>query len=277
MNLAAEARTFRAVVSRNLSANPSRKFWFVSTALYPLPLLALNIYQYIGISGKATASTILAAKYGVVSIEGMIILGTVAYTIYGRLLTGSSLSLTKEGWGGTLEPILLTPASRLTILLANGASTLVDTTWLVAVVFLAGWLLFGFNLGSSNLPVVCVATLSAVLAILAFATFLSGFFLAGRNANQYIGLLQGPVRFFSGTTYPTSALPSILQVVAYLIPVTYCVQTLRDSVYAGNDVFGLLREFMVLYVVTAVLFALSYLTIRALENHAKRTGELSYF
>lgn len=237
----------------------------------------MNIYQYYGISNRSLASSILATKYGVASIEGMIILGTVVYMVYGRLLAGRSLSLNQEGYAGTLEPLFLTPANRLTILLANGVSSLIDAGWMIVIVFLAGWLLFGFNLGTGSLLIISVATLSTIIALLAFSTFLSSFFLASRNADQMVGLIQGPIRFFSGTTFPVSAIPSLLQPVSYLIPVTYAVEVLRDSVYTSVDAFGLIREFGILYFVTAILFALSYLSVKTLENHAKRTGRLSVF
>ena len=62
---------------RNIRLYFRYKAWVIATIIWPLPLLALNIYQYKPFGTDVDISTALQ-NYGVSNFAGMIIVGTIA-------------------------------------------------------------------------------------------------------------------------------------------------------------------------------------------------------
>jgi ABC-2 type transport system permease protein len=74
--------------------------------------------------------------------------------------------------------------------------------------------------------------------------------------------------------FPVSALPQLLQFVAYILPVTYGIQAMRKAVPTGGDIASISFELALLYVFAIVLTVAGYFTLKALEKQAKRKGTL---
>ena len=102
MSLGKEWRTFNAVFRRNLRLFTSYSTWLIATIIWPIPLLAMNIYQYLGVASSRSVSTTLSQNYGL-TLSGMIIVGTVVYLLYNRLLWSTGNSLQTERWMGTID------------------------------------------------------------------------------------------------------------------------------------------------------------------------------
>jgi len=274
LNLAVEWLTFRAVFSRHWKEFVSHKASILATVFWPLPLLALNIYQYLGLADENAISQVLSERYGIASFSGMVILGTIVYLLYNRMLWGTGDSLQEERWRGTLENLLLTPATRTTILLATGCGSVVEGSWWIAGVFLLSWLIFGVKLVVVDWLAVIVTLTSVMVGLIAVGVFFASFFLLTRAADQFAASLQAPIRYLSGVAFPVAALPAIAQLFAYILPVTYGIEALRGALIQGNALDNLLGALLPLYLFTASLTILGHYIIRIVEARAKRTGDL---
>lgn len=277
MNLAKEWRTFKAIFVRNMKLFVSYKAWVVATIIWPIPLLALNIYAYKALGTEAEISQALLGTYGIASMAGMVIIGTIVYLLYNRLLWGTGVSIQWERWMGTIESLFVTPASRMTILLASGMSSMVEGSWWIACIFVISWLMFGAQLNLGNIGVFIVSLISTIIALIAIGVFFAGFFVLTRAADQLATTLQAPIRFFSGVVYPVSALPVAFQYVSYIIPVTYGIQALRKVTLLGGGILTVASELLFLYVFAAAFFGAAYVALRILERAAKKKGSLYTF
>ncbi len=273
MSLAREWRTFNAVFRRNLKLFASYTAWLIATIIWPIPLLAMNIYQYLGVASSNTVSTALGQKYGL-TLSGMIIVGTVVYLLYNRLLWSTGNSLQQERWMGTIDVLFLTPASRMTMLLANGLSSLVEGSWWIVVIFLVNWFIFGIQLTVTSWPAVAITLVSTMLALVAVGVFFASFFILTRAADQAASSLQAPIRFFSGVAFPIAALPQALQFVSLVIPVTFAISALRTTLLSGGGIIDILGQLLPLYLFTAIFLAVGYVFLRVVEKRAKKDGSL---
>ncbi len=274
MNLAKEWRTFRAVFWRNLKLFTSYSTWIVATLIWPIPLLAVNIYSYKAFGTDATISSIISSDYGISNFAGMIIIGTIVYLLYNRLLWGAGISLQSERWMGTIEALFVTPANRMTVLFASGVSSLVEGAWWIGCIFALSWMIFGVEPSISSWPAIILGVVSTMIALISVGVFFASFFVLTRAADQMAGALQAPIRFFSGVVFPVSALPQLLQFVSYVLPVTYGIQAMRKAVLTGADIASISLEIASLYVFALVLTVAGYFTLGALEKQAKRKGTL---
>ena len=274
MNLAKEWRTFRAVFQRNLKLFTSYNAWIVATLIWPIPLLAVNIYSYRALGTDASISSIISRDFGISNFAGMIIIGTIVYLLYNRLLWGAGVSLQSERWMGTIEALFVTPANRMTVLFACGASSVIEGAWWIGCIFAMSWMIFGVEPSITSWLAIAVGILSTMVALISVGVFFASFFVLTRAADQLASALQAPIRFFSGVVFPVSALPQLLQFISYILPVTYGIQAMRKAVLTGGDVASISFELALLYVFALVLTIAGYFTLRALETQAKRKGTL---
>lgn len=273
MSLGKEWRTFNAVFRRNLRLFTSYSTWLIATIIWPIPLLAMNIYQYLGVASSSSVSTTLSQNYGL-TLSGMIIVGTVVYLLYNRLLWSTGNSLQQERWMGTIDVLFLTPASRLTMLLANGLSSLVEGAWWIVAIFLLNWFIFGIQLTVTSWPAVAITLVSTMIALVAVGVFFASFFILSRAADQMASSLQAPIRFFSGVAFPVAALPQALQFVSLVIPVTFAISALRATLLSGGGIVDILNQLLPLYLFTAVFLFVGYFLLRIVEKRAKKDGSL---
>ncbi len=230
MNPTLEWLTFKGIFLRHFKEFVSYRTAVVATIIWPLPLLALNVYQYLGLASGQDVNQVLNSKYGITSFSGMIILGTVVYLLYNRMLWGTGASLQEERFNGTIESLFLTPANRMTMLLASGFSSLVEGSLWIVGVFLLSWGIFGVQPAIADWAAVVIAIVSTMIALVAVGVFFASFFVLTRAADQFATSLQAPIRYASGVAFPVAALPAIFQLFAYILPVTYGIDALRRTV-----------------------------------------------
>jgi ABC-2 type transport system permease protein len=249
------------------------KLFIINMILYPIPLIGSGIYQYYALGNNATVSNLLA-RYGFTSLSGIVILGTVVYLLYNRILQVMGRSFQSERYSGTLETILLTPASKFVILLANGLTALVESSPLMFAVVILSWAAFGFQTNVANPVLFFVVVISTIVSLLSMGILFSGFYLASSFAEELTGAIQSPLRFISGTTYPVAALPLVLQYVSFLLPITYSIQVLRESVLAGNAIYSVAGYLIPLWVSSIAFSLTGYAVFVLLERRLRRSGEI---
>jgi ABC-2 type transport system permease protein len=116
-----------------------------------------------------------------------------------------------------------------------------------------------------------------VFALVALGIFFASFFILTRAADQLATALQSPIRFFTGVATPVAALPSVLQAIAYAVPMTWGINAVRKATLAGGDLTTILPDLLWLFLLTLILIALGYYTVRKLETSAKKKGTLAFY
>jgi ABC-2 type transport system permease protein len=273
LNLTKDWRTFRAVLLRNVKLFTSYRAWIIATVVWPLPLLALNVYQYMAFGPQAEVSQTLVQYGGI----GMIVVGTIVYLLYNRLLWGTGVSIQSERWMGTIEVLFLTPANKMLVLLASGVSSLLEASWWIVSIFFLGWSIFGVQPNIISWPAVLICLVSTMMALVSIGVFFAGFFVLTRAADQLAAGLQAPIRFFSGVAFPVSALPQMLQYISYLIPVTYGIGALRKCVLLGQNLGGIWTDVALLWLMMAIFLILGQISLKIVQRQAKRKGTLYLF
>ena len=274
MILESRLRTLYALFLRDVRLFYVGNWLFVvNMILYPIPLIGSGIYQYYALGNNATVSGLLA-KYGFTSLSGIVILGIVVYLLYNRILQVMGRSFQTERWSGTLETILLTPASKFMIVLANGLTALVESSPLIFAVVILSWAAYGFQTDITSPLLFVFVVISTMVSLLSMGIFFSGVYLASTLMEQLTGAIQSPLRFISGTTYPVTALPLVLQYVAFLFPITYSIQVLRESVLTGAGFYAAAGYLASLYASSVAFALVGYAVFVLVERRLRRSGEI---
>lgn len=129
-------------------------------------------------------------------------------------------------WLRTYDAMLATPAAIRDIILGHLAWVTVRLT-MIASVFIG--VMFAFGAVSS--PLAVLAIVPAILTGLAFAAPITAFAATQKNDSGFNVLFRfgiTPLFIFSGTFFPISQLPEIIQPLAYLTPLYHGVALARD-------------------------------------------------
>ena len=204
-----------------------------------------------------------------------VVVGFFAY-FFVFLLTG--ISFLRERIGGTLERLLATPVSQAEIVLGYSLGFGFFATLQVAIVlaFVLGRLgipalgpiaAFAIGLGvptAGNPLIAYLLVLVLGLGAVSLGIFLSTFARTELQVIQFIPIVIVPQGLLGGFFWPIGQLPSLLQPVARILPVTYAIDGLRQVMLAGADLSTpqVLLDLVVLIGIAAVFMALAAATIR---------------
>lgn len=163
-------------------------------------------------------------------------------------------------WLRTYEAMLATPAGVRDILLGHLAWVAVRLT-MVAGVFVGVMFLFG----AVTTPLAVLALLPAVLTGLAFAAPITAFAATQKNDSGFSVLFRfgiTPLFIFSGTFFPITQLPELLQPIAYLTPLYHGVAVSRGLALGTLDPLAIVLHLAVLIAFIVAGFAGAMWTFR---------------
>jgi ABC-2 type transport system permease protein len=202
----------------------------------------------------------------------------VGFFVYFFVFILTGISFLRERIGGTLERLLATPVSRAEIVLGYSLGFGFFATLQIALVlaFVIGRLeipalgpvpAFAIGLGVRTVGNPLIAYLLVLvlgLGAVSLGIFLSTFARSEFQILQFIPIVIVPQGLLGGFFWPIEQLPSLLQPVARILPVTYAIDGLRQVMIAGADLSSpqVLLDFGVLAGIAAVFVALAAGTIR---------------
>ncbi|HEY45073.1 MAG TPA: ABC-2 transporter permease [Anaerolineae bacterium] len=171
------------------------------------------------------------------------------------------VSFLRERSLGTMERLLATPATRIEIVLGYMLGLGLFALIQVAVIlFYTVWVLEIHYLGSLGLLFLVIALLAVVgvnLGILASAFARNEF-----QVVQFIPLLIIPQILLGGTFWAVSEMPKYLQPFAYLMPIYYANQALRDVMLKGWGLVEIWPNMVILAGIAGVLIVAGALMMR---------------
>jgi ABC-2 type transport system permease protein len=178
---------------------------------------------------------------------GLVLLGVFPFI---TMFLVTSVAMLRERSSGTLERLLSTPLSKLSLLLGYGlAFALAAAAQAAIAVGLAYWWLDLSTAGSAWL-VVLVAVTDAVLGM-AMGLFFSAFARSEFQAVQFMPAVVFPQVLLCGLIWPREQMVGWLQAISRVMPMTYAVQALSE-IGGHADPTGLLWRDLAIVVAAAV-------------------------
>ena len=168
----------------------------------------------------------------------------------------SSAAIVKEREAGTLEQLLMSPASTTQIIIAKllplFALLCVMGLWALAIMRVV----FGIPFRGDILLVIGAAVLCLLCGI-SIGTFIATFTKSARQAQLTLFFVNPPLTSLSGAFTPVEAMPKLLQPIAQFNPIQHFGQISRGAMLKGSGLETLWPNFLALAAFTLVLVALS--------------------
>ncbi len=206
-----------------------------------------------------------------------VILGVAFLDYLGTSLNVFSRSLREGQLTGTLEPLLVTQTSPEAIVLGSAVYALAATTARLAAYLLLGVALFGMPLGAANWGAALVLLILSVAAFSSLGILSASFILLFKRGDPLTWLVMSVSVLLSGVLYPLSALPGWLAKLAWVLPLTSCLEAMRRALLGGEGLSELWRESFILALFATVGLPLALLVFRWSVRRAKITGTLAQY
>ena len=191
----------------------------------------------------------------------------------GRVAVG----MQQEQFAGTLESLLMTPTSPVTVQLGSVVYDLIYIPIRTAIFLVIIAFAFGLDFHASGL-------LPALVVLLVFIPFVWGLGVASagatltfRRGSGIVGLASTVLVLFSGAFYPLDVLPGWVATIAELNPITIAVEGMREPLLAGTGWEDVGKAAAILVPLSAVSLALGFYAFRAALRRERRQGTLGLY
>lgn len=245
----------------------------VFTPLYQFIIPAFLFGAAFAVNGRQAG---LSATLGTEDLPGFIFVGGLIGGLISIAFWGIAFSIRNEMDMGTLEPSWLTPTRHETFIIGRALGGMFWFVLSQAALFGFGIWFLGLRL-RAEMVLAFPAVLLAVVAMVGIAYLLAAIVLLIREANFFVDTMQFVVGMMSGTAFPVTLLPGVLQPVALALPTTYAIDILRSQALGSRPIFDIRLEYLVLVLLTAVTYPVGRWAFGRAELTMRRRGMLAQY
>jgi len=206
---------------------------------------------------------------------GFALVGIVTYSFLGVAVNSIPTGLGKSISSGTIEAFLVAPASLPSILAAFASYDLIWTI-MRAVVFLGVGAVLGARFAPAGLPAALFILALTVLAYVPIGLMAAAMVMAFRTTGPFPKAVFAASALLGGVYYPTTVIPSWIELVSRIVPLTYGLRAIRRTLLEGWSLGQVGGDVLILLGIGAALFAVAIpLFLKALGT-ARRRGTLAH-
>ncbi|MGH2544604.1 MAG: ABC transporter permease [Ardenticatenaceae bacterium] len=168
------------------------------------------------------------------------LIGFLVWDLSMGVLTGMAQEVVRESREGTLESIMLSPWHPRTVFSVRFAAAFVVQglrTLVLGLVLLAVLRLPLSFTGSA--PILLLLT---ILGVAGVGLALAGLTLVHKNLESVVGIAALLAVLFTGALVPLNALGPVYEILKYLIPTTWGIDSLREVIINGASLTSLMAD-----------------------------------
>jgi ABC-2 type transport system permease protein len=178
-----------------------------------------------------------------------------------------------DKWDGTLPLVLATPAHRMPLFIGRAMIHVVDGLISVAISFAFAAFIFGVNFGQSDVLALTLTVFLTAFTMAGFGLLIGGLSFFFRNPMVFANIFTFVLLIFCGVNFPVQSLPTVIQPVSYLFPLTYGITAARSAITGGN-LIQIAPTLALQLVVGLAAMIVGFLFFRSFENNARKTGKM---
>lgn len=200
------------------------------------PVLLLVLFNSIFAHGK-NASTVVEGHS--IATKAYYTAGLAAYAIMLQTFTSIAITVTTQRESGQLKRLRGTPMPPWTFIAANVLRSVVLVLAMVCVLFLIGVLAFGVHLHGAGVLGMLIYTAVGIAALSTLGLAITIVCSSTESASAVGPFAAVILSFISGAFIPISVLPSWLQTVGKVFPLSHLATGLQRGVATGATGTGL--------------------------------------
>lgn len=247
---------------KNFFADPQ---WIVPSIIAPLIFTLVSLFLFRDVNGPLLLYAVLGG-----GLMGM----------WGTTVYGSGNSIQFDRWNGTLESTLSAPGPLMWISFGR-------VIWYTLEGVINGFIILGigfvwFRVGVSVLHPIefSIATILTFISLSSFGLLLSSIYVLTRKGGALSNGLEIPVYIATGTMFPVSVLPFIVNRISLAFGPTWGIDAIRKAAlgsYTGQLPTTILQDLVYMTIETVLLVVLSLFLFGKIEAIAKKAGTLDEY
>jgi ABC-2 type transport system permease protein len=182
--------------------------------------------------------------------------GVMAMVTMMAVMMGLAGSITREKEQGTLDGLLVSPVSRVSIIMGKTESQTVRGLAQGAIILLLSMTIFGVKVYGS-FPLMIFILILGVFSFVGIGILVSAAVEEQETAMTIMMTITFPMMFLSGAFFPLQQMPGAMQAISKAIPLTYEVEALRQVMVLGAGVGEVLKPMLALIAFGVVTLAIS--------------------
>jgi ABC-2 type transport system permease protein len=242
---------------------------------YIAPLTSIVFFYYLAQVFRASSNTVLRNYGG--DYFAFLLLGGACSVYLSLCLRTFSEHLREELLQGTLEPLVVTATPMTLSLLGPSIWSVLEGTFIVVLQLAIGALFLGADFSHANWMSVLVVSIISIICLVSWGIASASFTIIFKRSDPINWLVGAITYVFSGVFFPVSLLPAWLQVVSYVIPLTYALEAMRGAMLTGRTLVDLGLPLLALLGFTALMLPLSVISLQRAINFLRETGSLSHY
>jgi ABC-2 type transport system permease protein len=206
-----------------------------------------------------------------------VIIGIALGGYFSTGLSSFANALRQSQTTGTLEAMILTPTPVSWLIIGSAAWSYVYTTFRVLIYLVVGALFLGLDLSQANYAAALVVLLLSIVSFASLGILAASVIMVIKRGNPITAVFGNVSNLIGGVFYPVAILPPSLQVIAYLLPITYALQAMRGALLTGATWTELAPDLLALCLFCIVLLPLALLVFRYAVDRARAEGSLAHY
>lgn len=178
-----------------------------------------------------------------------------------------------DKWDGTLPLVLATPAHRMPLFIGRAMIHVLDGLISVAISFAFAAFIFGVNFGQADVLALTLTVFLTAFTMAGFGLFIGGLSFFFRNPMVFANIFTFVLLIFCGVNFPVQSLPTVIQPISYLFPLTYGITAARSAISGGN-LIQIAPTLALQLIVGFAAMVVGFLFFRSFENSARKTGKM---
>jgi ABC-2 type transport system permease protein len=205
-----------------------------------------------------------------------LLVGMVVFSVLTTAVNALPSALRGGISNGTLEAMLATPTALPTLL---GGMMAYGLAWtgLRSLLLLLGGVALGMQVAVPQLLPALLIMALLLLAYIPFGLLAGASILAFRTPGPVPQLALLLSALLGGVYYPTQVIPSWIQSLSDVIPLTYGLRALRRTLLEGMPLHAVASDVLVLAAFVVVAFVIGSYAFRVALRYSRRTGTLAHY
>lgn len=178
---------------------------------------------------------------------------------------------------GTLEPLLVTQTSLLTILLSSSVYGFLLSFVRTLLYLIVGFTFFGASYNFQGLLLAVAVMAVSLVNFSAIGIISASFILVFKKGNPVNWIFGSVSELLGGVLYPITVLPVSLQFIAKFLPITYTLRAMRAVLIQNRSFIMIFNDIAILVVMGFVLSIIAYISFNVATRKVKTDGSISHF
>jgi ABC-2 type transport system permease protein len=269
-------RIVLAELSKQHKVYFNNRIIYMSMFVWPLIMLGIAYGMFLPFTGNQQLKAVFVHVTGVQSVLAFILTGFLGYVSFLGVTQAAWQFSVAQRFSGTLEVLLLSPANRLAIVIANSLGACIESIWPFSLFFIL--------LSSGLIPQLKVinpwwipASIFIIMVTsIAWGALLNALFIFSRNAEVLYMLFQ-QMEFFAGVRIPVEIFPLAIKGLSILFPLTFVLVVVRHWLFGVGSGQIVSVSLGVSLGFTMLMLVLASVVMSIGERRAKQIGTLTVF